>query len=39
MSVSHFPLYLKELQFRYNHRPNCFASILQAVKAFVEDHD
>jgi transposase len=39
MSVSHFPLYLKELQFRYNHRPNCFATMVQAVKAFVEDHD
>jgi transposase len=38
MSVSHFPLCLKELQFRYNHRHNCFASMLQAVKAFVEDH-
>jgi transposase-like protein len=32
MSVSHFPLYLKDHQFRYNHRPNCFQACCKPSK-------
>ena len=38
MSPTFFPLYLKELQFRYNHRPNCFEAMVQALKACMDDN-